>query len=239
MRLFAGCRGARSLNCDSWDYGDWDDGRGKSARGESPSPRVGYGRRGRSPHLNLPPRWGKRGSQPARPPLDWGQFLRTGIRPRNDGCTGVLPLFSYRNRRLWLGERPAHKGMKVAGTTVMSPSLCRRKPESRGRGDWIPDFSGTTAMLRGVDPARRPSGFLRGNDDWGSRNDEGVALTPYQVRGRLSVLCRRGRGGGSPHLNLSPQMGEEGDPGQPGPVSSTGQAFQPESLWPGEGHIRG
>ena len=65
------------------------------------------GRGGKSPHLNLPPKWGKRGITPARPP--------SGFRPRIEYGAGSSASSGQALRgnhpcRL----RPAHQGMKMA-----------------------------------------------------------------------------------------------------------------------------
>ena len=88
-----------------------------AARGQSPSPlRQAQGRLrplpsrkrgGKSPHLNLPPKWGKRGITPARPP--------SGFRPRIEYGAGSSASSGQALRgnhpcRL----RPAHQGMKMA-----------------------------------------------------------------------------------------------------------------------------
>ena len=77
-----------------------------------------------------------------------------------------------------------------------------------------------------------PSGFPPPRERrLGEQERRGSRPHPVSSTGRLSVLSRRGRGGGqrgvTPYLTLSPLPSRERKGSHPHPVSSTGQALSP------------
>ena len=222
MRLFAGCRGVERVHH-----------RGK--RGIVGIGMMGEG--GIHPHLNPLPSRERRGS------------TLTSILSRRGRGGGIHPhpnplpsrerrgstLTSILSRRGRGGGAPSPLSSPVEGEEggfTLTSILSRR-----GRGGGAPSpQSSPVEGEEGEHPHLSPLP---------SRERRGSTLTPYRVRGRLSILCRRGRGGGFTLTSILSRRGRGGGAPSPrikygaGSQSSPVEGEEREQRWRQVGRWRG